>query len=71
MSGMLHAELASASKDPLLSELIDFSAVEAAIEAWPKLSRFDDETLYRHIMGVPRAVLMSRFVRFASVINQP
>ena len=69
--GALRAELASASKDPVLSELIDFSAVEAAIEDWPKSSRFDDETLYRHIMGVPRAVLMSRFVRFASGSNQP
>lgn len=69
--GALRTEMASASKDPVLSELIDFSAVEAAIEDWPKSSRFDDETLYRHIMGIPRAVLMSRFVRFTSGSNQP
>lgn len=67
----LRAELASASKDPLLSEMIDFAEVEAAIEDWPESSRFDDATLYRHIMGIPRAVLMSRFVRFTSGSNQP
>ena len=67
--GRLRREIEAAGDDPVLNDILDVPRALKAVDEWPETSQYDPESYNRFVMGLPRAVLMARFVRFASGRN--
>jgi asparagine synthase (glutamine-hydrolysing) len=63
------AELDSFEQDPTLARMLDFPALRASLEDWPEKTELDPQKFFRPQLGVPRALLTGRFVKFVEGRN--
>ncbi|MGD9471398.1 MAG: asparagine synthase-related protein [Novosphingobium sp.] len=67
----LRAELESAARDPILSELVDFDELRRRLDDFPAETDGSMGQFLRYTVAVPNLVLAARFLRHASGRNEP